>query len=66
MTGFISWLYENDCVCFVLKGAENLHVPARGHKTEKNINLGSPQKFQHSPITIKFCELFYLKIPIVN
>jgi hypothetical protein len=30
-------LYENDIVCFVLKGPENL--PARGHKTEKNITL---------------------------
>jgi hypothetical protein len=34
---FKSWLYENDIVCFVLKGAENL--PARGRKTEKNITL---------------------------
>jgi hypothetical protein len=37
MSGFKSWLYENDIVCFVLKGAENL--PARGRKTEKNITL---------------------------
>ena len=33
------WLYENDIVCFVLKGSENLH--ARGHKTEINITLAS-------------------------
>jgi hypothetical protein len=37
MSGFKSWLSENDIVCFVLKEAENL--PARGHKTEKNITL---------------------------
>jgi hypothetical protein len=37
MSGFKSWLYENDIVCFMLKGAENL--PARGHKTQKNITL---------------------------
>jgi hypothetical protein len=37
MSGFKSWLYENDIVCFVLKGAKNL--PARGRKTEKNITL---------------------------
>jgi hypothetical protein len=37
MSGFKSWLYENDIVCFVLKGAENL--PARGRKIEKNITL---------------------------
>jgi hypothetical protein len=33
------WLYENDIVCFVLKGSENLH--AHGRKTEKNITLAS-------------------------
>jgi hypothetical protein len=37
MSGFKSWLNESDIVCFVLKGIENL--PARGHKTEKNITL---------------------------
>jgi hypothetical protein len=37
MSIFKSWLYENDIVCFVLKGAEIL--PARGRKTEKNITL---------------------------
>jgi hypothetical protein len=37
MSGFISWLYDNAFVYFVLKGAENL--PARGRKTEKNITL---------------------------
>jgi hypothetical protein len=37
MSGFKSWLYENDNVCFVLKGAKNL--PACGRKTEKNITL---------------------------
>jgi hypothetical protein len=30
---------ENDIVCFMLKGAENL--PARGRKTEKSITLVS-------------------------
>jgi hypothetical protein len=37
MSGFKSWLYENDIVCFVLNEAEN--IPARGRKTEKNITL---------------------------
>jgi hypothetical protein len=37
MFGFKSWLYENDIVCFVLKGAETL--PARECKTEENITL---------------------------
>jgi hypothetical protein len=37
MSGFKSWLYENDIVCFVLKEAEKL--PERGRKTEKNISL---------------------------
>jgi hypothetical protein len=37
MFGFKSWLNENDNVCFVLKGAENL--PARRRKTQKNITL---------------------------
>jgi hypothetical protein len=37
MSGFKSWLYENDIVCFVLKKAENL--AAGGRKTEKNITL---------------------------
>jgi hypothetical protein len=41
MSTFKSWLYENDIICFVLKGAENL--PARGRKTEKNITLASRQ-----------------------
>jgi hypothetical protein len=42
MSGFKSWSYENDIVCFVLKGAENL--PARGRKTEKNITLALLEK----------------------
>jgi hypothetical protein len=37
MIGFKSWLCENDIVCFVLKGAENLC--ARRRKTEKSITL---------------------------
>jgi hypothetical protein len=37
ITKIKSWLYENDIVCFVLKGAENL--PERRHKTEQNITL---------------------------
>jgi hypothetical protein len=45
MSGFKSWLYENDIVCFVLKGAENL--PARGRKTEKNIALAISTKHVH-------------------
>jgi hypothetical protein len=35
MSGFKSWFYENNIVCFVLKGAENL--PARGRKTGKTL-----------------------------
>jgi hypothetical protein len=43
MSGFKSWLYENDIACFMSKGAENL--PARGRKTEKNITLIWPYLF---------------------
>jgi hypothetical protein len=35
MSEFKSWLYENDIVYFVLKGAENL--PARRRKTEEKL-----------------------------
>jgi hypothetical protein len=42
MSGFKSWLYENDIVCFVFKRAENL--PARGRKTEKHY-FGLSQDF---------------------
>jgi hypothetical protein len=41
MSGFKSWLYENDIVCFVLIGAEI--IPASGRKTgKKNIIVALP------------------------
>jgi hypothetical protein len=57
MSRFKSWLYENDIVCFVFKGAENL--PARGRKTEKNITLTLYKNKKQNPKNKRVMHVVY-------